>query len=495
MACVDLDERIASRADLDIPEIFEREGEAGFRAREAAALQEALKEPQGVIALGGGALLDPVNRELAEQQGTVICLMAELTTLQERLGSAISGRPLLDQSPAQKLGDLYRRRLDHYQSFDHSLHVDGVSIWELVWEAQSMLGRFRITGMGRGYDVWIDEGLLDALPGILAAGGFKDPLFLVMDYHLAALYQARLVNCLVEQGLKHSVFTFQAGEESKILGTADQIWAAMAQSGVDRQSTCLAFGGGVTGDLAGFSASAFMRGMPWVNLPTSLLAMVDACLGGKTGVDLPAGKNLVGAFHPPGLVLVDPRVLDTLPEREFRTGMAEVIKHGVIADRALFEACTQQGMAVRNQLFWLISRSMAVKARVITEDPYEQGFRAALNFGHTIGHAVEKGMAYRLSHGESVAIGMVIEAWLAEQIGLAKPGLSETLSAALQAFQLPVDLPPDLTPERIMRLMQFDKKKRDGEVFFALPESIGQVRTGVKVDRLLDLLRERMRNG
>ncbi len=492
MLCVDLDTEIERQSGLKIPEIFTKLGESGFRDLESAALKDAVAQPPAVVALGGGALLDPQNRRLAETDGVVVCLMAKLNTLLERIGREASDRPLLDESPADRLASLYRHRLEHYLSFERRVDVDNLTIEDLLWDVQTVLGCFYITGMGKSYDVVVGKGLVTSLPDILVTGEFRGPFFVIMDHHLADLYRTSFDWGQREGDGTPRVFTFWAGEGSKTLDTVQQIWKAMADFGMDRGSTCLAFGGGVTGDLTGFAAATFMRGMVWVNLPTSLLAMVDACLGGKTGVDLPAGKNLVGAFHPPGLVLADPWVLDTLPDREFKTGMAEVIKHGVIADPALFEGC-KQGMAVRSHLDWIIPRSIAVKARVITQDPYEQGQRAALNFGHTIGHAVEKGMDYRLTHGEAVAIGMVLETWMAERIGLAEIGLSETLAAVLRLFDLPVAIPQELTAADILRLLKFDKKKRAGKNYFALPESIGQVRIDVRIDRLKQLLEERLR--
>jgi 3-dehydroquinate synthetase len=234
-----------------------------------------------------------------------------------------------------------------------------------------------------------------------------------------------------------------------------------------------------------------MRGVAWVNLPTSLLSMVDSSLGGKTGINLPSGKNLAVAFFPPRGVLVDPAFLATLPLPDFRNGMAEVIKHGVIADPRLFERCEHEGLEIRKSASWLLPRAIAVKARVIVQDPYEQGERASLNFGHTIGHAVEKGLAYQVSHGEAVSIGMVIETYLAERLGLAESGLSGRVADILAAFGLPTDLPEALTTGDILTLIQHDKKRADGRIPFALPEAVGRVRVGVVVDDLEDLLQER----
>jgi shikimate kinase / 3-dehydroquinate synthase len=201
-----------------------------------------------------------------------------------------------------------------------------------------------------------------------------------------------------------------AGEESKNLELVSYLWKDFLENGLDRNSTVIALGGGVVSDMAGFAASTYMRGIQWIALPTTLLGMVDASLGGKTGIDLPEGKNLVGSFHPPKLVLADPGLLFTLPERELTSGMAEVVKHGIISDPELFGMCKNGMDWVKQNLEEIVKRAMAVKIQIIEEDPYEKGDRAALNLGHTVGHAVELVSDFELRHGEAVAIGMVMEA-------------------------------------------------------------------------------------
>jgi 3-dehydroquinate synthase len=244
----------------------------------------------------------------------------------------------------------------------------------------------------------------------------------------------------------------------------------------------------VVGDLAGFAASTFMRGCNWVAVPTTLLAMVDASMGGKTGFDLPEGKNLVGAFYPPRLVLADPDVLSTLPERELRAGLAEVVKHGVIADPELYNLCAQGWDAVIERLPEVVRRGMAVKVKVIEEDPYEQNIRAALNFGHTIGHAVELVSKFSLLHGEAVGIGMVAEARLAERLTVAGQGLSDALEKTLSALELPIEIPKDMGRNELISAMKVDKKKAGGVVRFALPVKIGEVKVEVEVENLEEVV-------
>jgi 3-dehydroquinate synthase len=254
----------------------------------------------------------------------------------------------------------------------------------------------------------------------------------------------------------------------------------MLGKGYVRDSAVIALGGGVVGDLGGFVAATFMRGIPVVQVPTTLVAMVDASIGGKTAVDTFAGKNLVGAFHAPAAVLIDPQLLATLPLRELRAGFAEIIKHGVIADEPyLFQVASSasdllsEGGSMSDRMVSLIVRSVEIKAEVVSRDEREEGLRKVLNFGHTIGHAVEMVSGYSLLHGEAVAIGMALESRLAELLGLAQTGTAATVIRTLQAAGLPTDLPKNFGPEAVIQAMKSDKKARSGKTMFALPLRIG----------------------
>jgi 3-dehydroquinate synthase len=343
---------------------------------------------------------------------------------------------------------------------------------------------FRVKGMESrkhpAYDVRVQQGGIDALGEMLQARGLRGPVVVVTDENVGAAYLPRVLASLTNSRFKAHGVTIPAGEQHKTLETVSQLWAAFSSAKIERGSTIVALGGGVVGDLAGYAASAWVRGVAWVAVPTSLLAMVDASMGGKTGFDLPQGKNLVGAFHPPRLVLADPDVLATLPEVESINGMAEVVKHGVIADPTLFEMC--KDLEDLSDLPGLVSRAMAVKVKIIEEDPYEQDVRQALNLGHTVGHGVELASGFRLRHGEAVAIGMVVEARMAEKVGLAKPGLADEIADVLQSTRLPTEIPTDLDRDAITDAMMRDKKKAAGIVKFALPVSIGDVRVGVEID-------------
>ena len=484
---VDLDVEIENAIGQTISDFMVERGENVFRDTETDALKKAIGNLDTVVALGGGALLREDNRSLVEAIGLVIFLDADLDTLVARLSGDEIKRPLLAGEIESKLSALLENRREHYRSF--ALRVDSSQQPEKVaWDVQRLLGRYHLRGMGNEYDVIVQENGLDGLGNMFKSRGLGGPMFVVSDSNIAPLYGERVLDSLQSAGYAVSQFVIPAGEAYKNVETVMSLWRACLEADLDRKSTILALGGGVVGDLSGFVAATFMRGCNWVCVPTTLLAMVDASIGGKTGFDLPEGKNLVGAFHPPQMVLADPEVLSTLPERELRAGLAEVVKHGVIADPELFNLCSQSWDVVTARLPEIVRRGMAVKVKVIEEDPYEQGIRAALNLGHTIGHAVELVSGFSLLHGEAVSIGMVAEARLAERLTVAGPGLTDALKESLTALGLPVEVPADLERDKLISTMKMDKKKKSSVVRFALPVKIGEVRVGVELENLEDAL-------
>jgi shikimate kinase / 3-dehydroquinate synthase len=464
----DLDRLIEEKTGMPIPQIMEKQGGAIFRDMETAALKEICSPLPvgeggggrgGVVALGGGALLREENRVFAENNGRVILLMAELETLLERLSGDPEKRPLLAGDLRGKLTSLLEGRKEHYASFPPQLRVDGKSAEQIAHQVQVMLGRHHLSAMGE-YDVIV--GQISSLTNF----PMQSPI-IVTDENVAKYHLEKF------QGTKSIVIP--AGEEHKNLETVSHLWSAFLENGLDRKSTVIALGGGAVSDVTGFAASTYMRGIDWIAIPTTLLAMVDASLGGKTGIDLPEGKNLVGSFHPPKLVLADPSLLLTLPERELTSGMAEVVKHGVISDPELFEMCKRSMDWVKGNLEEIVKRAMAVKIRIIEEDPYEKGIRAALNLGHTVGHAVELVSNFKLRHGEAIAIGMVAEAKYAERIGITHKGVSNVIGEVLSRLGLPIEIPDDLPRKEILRAIRVDKKKNVKSIRFALPAEIGKV--------------------
>lgn len=327
------------------------------------------------------------------------------------------------------------------------------------------------------YPVYVEPGSIGRLTALLLQHLPDRRLAMLVDENVAALYRSGRWGRAEWNG---ETLTFPAGEHSKTRETWTRLTDALLERGFGRDSGIIALGGGVTGDLAGFVAATYLRGIPYVQVPTTLLAMLDASVGGKTGVDTVSGKNLVGAFHPPAAVIADPLTLHTLPEREFRAGLAEAVKHGLIADEDYFGWIESHAAELLQRepaaLSWLIRRSVEIKAEVVSQDEREGGRRAILNAGHTVAHALEQITGYRLAHGEAVALGLVLECELAEQLGIADPGLRRRVGQLLTGLGLPDRLPTDIERSALIGSMVRDKKNRAGQIRFALPTRVGRMR-------------------
>ena len=426
---VDLDDEIVASAGCSIPEIFSNRGETAFRDMESERLSEVVRgrDSSAIVALGGGALLRDSNRAMCESAGTVLCLETpDEAELARRIGSASGSRPL---------GDKARERAAHYASFHNRVAAS--------FEAGPSL-------------VVVGKGLaISLLSGRRA----------VVDANVSGLYGDRLAEPLA---------VVPSGEANKTISTVCSLWRAFATAGIGRADTVVAVGGGVTGDLTGFAAATWMRGVDWINVPTTLLSMVDASTGGKTGCDLPEGKNLAGAFHPPRLVLVDVDFLSTLSPSLLADGRAEMVKHEIIGGVHAKSDGVPTALEVASNLM--------VKVGIVREDPLEKlGRRILLNCGHTVAHAVEKATDYAVSHGSAVAIGCVEEARLAVRLGLAPSSWPDELAARFASAGLPTALPGGLDFDGLVPLMRGDKKRAGGTVVFALPCGWGDVR-GVPVD-------------
>ena len=505
---VDLDQMIEANARQTVRDIFAAEGEAGFRLREQKALREAAADATPcVISLGGGALLNPDNRAVAEAAGQVVFLDADAQTLERRCARRPGARPLLDtgdcpQPPQtgqpKPIAQLLAERAEHYASFKTRVSVSDAPPEVVADTLQTTIGLYRVSGMGTPYDIRVGTDLLAHIGAFVAEHRLAKKTLIVGDTNTIPLYGARVADALRQSGIAAECFAIPAGEATKTVATVNAIWAAFAQAGIERKDAAVALGGGVVGDLTGFAAATWMRGIRWVNVPTTLLSMIDAGIGGKTGADLPAGKNLVGAFHAPALVLADTSVLSTLPAAEMRCGLAEAIKHAIIGDPdlldllSLFACCaTTPGDAPcpaaqdAQQLALFTARAMAVKIRIVNQDPYEQNIRAALNLGHTVGHALEKLTGFAMAHGTAVAIGTVAEARLAEAAGLAEGGFADEVAALFASVGLPAALPPGIPAAQLLDAMRLDKKTADGKMRFALPAGFGDVRVNQTLDDTL----------
>ncbi len=327
------------------------------------------------------------------------------------------------------------------------------------------------------YDVVVAPGALAELPALLREAAPAHRYALLTDANVAPLWGESALHALREAGLVADPVIVPAGERAKTRAVWGDVLDAFLALGLGRDACVVAVGGGAVGDLAGFAAATFLRGVPVVQVPTTLLAMVDASVGGKTGIDAPAGKNLIGAFHHPRLVLADPGTLATLPDEELRSGLAEVVKHGAIADAAYLVGVVAEQEAIFGRaasvLAAIVARSVEIKASFAAEDPYERGARKALNAGHTIGHAVEALSDYALPHGCAVAIGLVVEARAGELAGITAPGTAARLELALAALGLPTRVPATMTAGEVLAAARSDKKTRAARLHYALLAGIG----------------------
>ncbi|CAN5252993.1 3-dehydroquinate synthase [soil metagenome] len=328
------------------------------------------------------------------------------------------------------------------------------------------------------YVVRIGAGLRHGFAGEIVAAAPAHRYAVVTDVNVARHYADALVTALSEHGAV-SLHVIPSGEKFKTRSIWARVTDELLAAGCGRDTTVVALGGGVVGDLAGFVAATFMRGVPVVQCPTTLLAMIDASVGGKTGVDTDAGKNLVGVFHPPSAVLADVEVIATLPAAHRRAGLAEAFKHGIICDSAYLASLEASSAAIMSghaeATLDAVVRSVEIKAEIVRDDPREMGRRKTLNFGHTIGHGVELASGFELLHGECVAIGMVLEARLAEQLGVAEKGTAEAIEGGLRGAAMPTAIPRSVDVDAVIAATHRDKKARAGAVEYALPLRVGEM--------------------
>ena len=486
---VDMDSVIEQAAGRPIPRIFAEDGEARFRHLEAA-LCEKLGEQSGlVIATGGGALVDPVSRGRLIGSGAVICLGCHPNEIVRRL-EGTGGRPLLDvDNPPAEIERLLDLRRDAYAAIPWHIDTTGLLPETVIAEVLALAGAVTlpVTHPQGRYDIHIGNGMLIHVGDALRMAGLPSgsKIAIVSPEPVADLYLQRVEADLRAADYRPAVCPIPDGEEHKTLATVSALYDQFLADGLDRGSGVLALGGGVTGDVAGFAAATYLRGLRFVQVPTTLLGMVDASVGGKTGVDLPQGKNLVGAFKQPAVVVIDPSTLTTLPAEEILSGLAEVIKHSIIGAPGLFaelqagdgslDSWRQQiGVA---RLAW----ALRVKIMVVEEDPFEQGRRAVLNLGHTVGHAVERLSGFSLRHGEAVAIGIVAAARIAECMGRTSTEVAASIEDVLSTWGLPVRCPP-FSVREMWDAMAYDKKRRGSALRWVLPHAIGEVEIAQDVE-------------
>ncbi len=516
---VDSDDTIVEAAGKPIPAIFRDDGETHFRTLEHTALGELCSQTKIVIAAGGGAVLSAENRQLMADGSLIVCLEARpetiLARLRPQLDSDPVARPLLATAdPLGRIRELKSFRQPYYALADHTVHTDGLTMEQVAAEvvhAWRQLSATVLEHEGRvaalaaapsareadapycqpagaacvvrtssaTYPVFVSWGALADLRQRMADVGLAGRAYLISDSMVHARWGAAAKEALREGGLRVAWHVVPAGETSKSLETAASIYDWLVSERAERGEAIVALGGGMVCDLAGFVAATFVRGLPLVHVPTSLLAMVDAAIGGKVAVNQKEAKNLIGAFYQPRLVLADVSTLQSLPPRELTAGWAEVIKHALIMDEELLRLLEEKADAILSLepavTTEVISRSIALKAAVVSEDEREEtGRRTILNYGHTIGHGLEAAAEYTdMLHGEAVAVGMAGAARIARRLGLLPPEVAERQDALIARFGLPLRA-SGVDPAKVLAATALDKKVKGGAIGWVLLEGIGR---------------------
>ena len=504
---VDTDSEIERVTGKTIPQIFKQLGEARFRSEEKLVVKRLSKEKHLVVATGGGIVLDSENVSCLKENGILICLTADPETILKRV-KAGRNRPLLSgtEDLKQKIEELLSVRSQAYGAADLNIDTsfddpDQVveKIIQNLQECHKMSAPedIYLDLAERSYHIYIGQGLINSVGCYLKDLNLGKSVLMVRNPKVFGLYGDLVKEKLSAAGYRVIPALAPDSEEAKSLDIAGELYDLAYNNELDRQSVVVALGGGVVGDLAGFVAATYMRGIAFVQLPTTLLAQVDSSVGGKVAVNHPRGKNIIGAFYQPKLVLSDIDLISTLDDRELRTGLAEVIKCAVIADHEFFSWLFDHiGDLLDRQpeaLARAISASCKIKAEVVQEDETERGRRAILNFGHTVGHAIEALSGYNLyRHGEAVAIGMAVESRLANIIGILTQEEENRILGLIKKTGLPSELPGQIPIDQILLSILKDKKVIDREYTFALPVRIGraEVIKGVPEEALLSVFKK-----
>jgi len=490
---VDTDQLIESRIGMSIASYFREHGEPAFRALESAIARELADRSGVVISTGGRLMLDAANAAALSKTGRVFCLVATPEEILQRVSNDTHVRPLLQvPNPLENIVELLQERETGYRRFSQFKTSEKLPLAIASELAEFVQGdrdvRLEISAPTLDYEFIVGSGIL---PFVTSLAKMTGPVAIITDETVAPLYAH---SC----GVIETIITVPPGRQHKTLATAQSVCEQLLEASFDRSGTIIALGGTVISELAGFIAATYMRGVDLVQCPTSLLAMVDTSIGGKSGIDLPQGKNLIGAFKQPKTVIADVATLQSLSPRAFASGMAEVIKHSLIADSDLLQKI-ETGNWVQtigeiqqqeSELQALVAQAIQVKINIIQEDPYDQGRRTVLNFGHTFANAIEQLSCHSIRHGEAVAMGMVAATNLSVQQGHCAVELQGRVEQVLQAVGLPTRIPAELAAQDLLAAMASDKKKKDGKLRFVLLRGIGDVFVSDQVpdDVLLETL-------
>jgi 3-dehydroquinate synthase len=494
MPSVDLDTLIEEDAGQTVAQIFSAEGEAGFRKRESEALRAVCEGPASVIATGGGAPCQPGHLEQMKEAGVVVQLETELATALDRAGASPDTRPLLNE-PGADIEALYRRRAPVYRRAQLCVSTEEKTPNQVADSIRLALAstdslpaavaaEAAIVALGeRSYPVVVQK---DCLEGLGVAVRARLPkvsrVAIVSDDNVMPLYGQQVRDSLEAAGFTVVTATVAPGEESKEISVFSELCETLITEGLDRSSAIIALGGGVVGDLAGFVGASLFRGMPVVQVPTTLLAMTDSAIGGKTGINSKQGKNLLGAFWQPTLVWADPAVLQTLSQRERRAAFGELVKYALL-DGALWPlvenlarlVCAEE-LESSEELAELVRACATLKAAIVSADERESGLRATLNLGHTVGHAIETHAGYgTILHGEAVALGLLATCRVSHRLGLCSEKLESQVAQVLRSAGLAAELDPWLRTE-VLERMGVDKKRTGSKVRFIAVVEPGDVR-------------------
>jgi shikimate kinase/3-dehydroquinate synthase len=518
---MDTDDEVVALTGKMIPEIFKQDGESQFRQLEHEVLKNACSRENLIISTGGGIILDPENRRLLSESCIVICLEARVSTIYRRLlQDTIYSvnpvtRPLLEgENPMQKIQEIKSARQIYYADADWTVHTDNLSVEEVASEVIrgynhalcSIKNAVQTANVDvacivetplNGYPIFVGWGLLNTLGEKLVRAGQFNKAVIVSDDNVFAIYGETARQSLAHSGFSVSCFTVMPGEPSKNIRQAIEIYDYLIENHIARDDVIISLGGGMVGDLAGFVAATYLRGIPWIQVPTSLIGMVDASIGGKVAVDHIRGKNLIGAFYQPMFVISDVQTLTSLPQRELISGWAEVIKHGLVLDAEFLNMVERNSDDLKNLMpditNRVIARSACIKARVVSEDERDNaGKRIVLNYGHTVAHGLETASGYgSFLHGEAVSIGMVAAAKLSYRLGLLAEDQVWRQQSILEKFGLPVNC-TGANLDNVLASIEVDKKVRNKSVQWVLLKDIGEavVRADVSRNDVENVLKE-----
>lgn len=498
----DADNVIEAMSGNTIPEIFQEQGEEGFRKIEAAAIQQLSRSRRAVIGLGGGALETLESREIIADSGSLIWLNVPPKIAAERLTRS-RNRPLIAGAQSaediqDELQAILNRRETNYAVADMTLELDRETPGEI---ASLLFDKLKpespVDSLNRvsddvspHYKVYVDYGLLTRIGNLLEPFDFTSNLALITDSNVQDLYSQQVAFSLKKAGFNVQMMSVPAGESSKNLDTMEELYDYFAEAGLDRKSPAVVLGGGVIGDMGGFFAASYLRGIPLIHIPTTLLAQVDSSIGGKVGVNLSAGKNLVGDFYNPAAVIADINTLFSMPEREWHTGLGEVLKYGLIGNPEIFDIMREGPGNVREHIREVVQLSIEQKLNIVNEDFTEGNIRRFLNFGHTLGHALEKVTNYSvLNHGEAVYWGILAACFISHQKGFLKDKVFEEIIRIMEKYDFGISV-DDLDEDAVRDAIYYDKKRIRDKIHWVLLRGVGQpvIETDVSKSLITDAI-------